>query len=92
MSKIDITKLPIQEYIRVRGYLISEPMFEAVLAGKKIKNLPKDAKIFKIQTWRPEDCHNTLNVWFIHPDFPEVPWGHLIEILWAEVEDYSTEK
>jgi hypothetical protein len=71
---------------RIVGYLINSLVLQQLLEGKKIYGLPEGAKVYKIQTYRPEDCSNVLNVWFTHESFPEVPWGNIIELRWADID------
>jgi hypothetical protein len=72
-------------YPRIVGYLINSLVLQQVLEGKKIYGLPEGAKICNIQMWKPEECYNVLNVWFTHESFPEVPWGNLVELRWADI-------
>jgi len=71
---------------RIVGYLISSLVLEQLLAGKKIYGLPEGAKICNMQSYRPEDCPNVMNVWFTHESFDEVPLGALIELRWADID------
>lgn len=77
-----------EDTMRVKIYIISPSMLEAVIQGRAtITNLPKDAKLYKVLLWRPEDADDMLSLWFMHDDFAEVPEGNIVEQVWAHAVD-----
>lgn len=87
MLKIESVIPEGNRYPRIVGYLISSLVLQHILEGKKIYGLPEGAKICNIQMYKPDECVNVLNVWFTHESFPEVPFGNLIELRWADIEE-----
>lgn len=89
---IDIESAVIEgdQYPRMVIYLIYPHQLHGLMTGRaRITNLPEGARLYKIVQYRPDDCDNTIAVWFTHPEFEEVPWGNLVRIeylLWEEIE------
>lgn len=76
------------EYPRVVIYLLYPNQLQGLMSGKaRITNLPEGAKLYKVVPYRPDDCDNTIAVWFTHPEFEEVPWGNLVRIEYLHWED-----